>query len=152
MVKTGLGIKACIDYDGIYTSQTVYILKLKDECLQEPLEYYLALINSRVIYYFYIKKYGENEWKTHPYLTKNIIYSLPIKKYENNELCNQIVVFSKSLIKKYDYEKDIELEKLICKLYEISEKEEKLIYKTMNNLPNLRAVNMMKVKNKCIDT
>lgn len=150
--KTGLGIKACIDYDGIYTSQTVYILKLKDECLQEPLEYYLALINSRVIYYFYIKKYGENEWKTHPYLTKNIIYSLPIKKYENNELCNQIVVFSKSLIKKYDYEKDIELEKLICKLYEISEKEEKLIYKTMNNLPNLRAVNMMKVKNKCIDT
>lgn len=149
--KTGLGIKACIDYNGIYTSQTVYILKLNDKCLCEPLEYYLALINSRVIYYYYIKKYGENEWKSHPYLTKNIIYSLPLKKYENNELCNEITTLSKLLIEEYNHERDMELEKLICKLYTISDEEESMIYSTMNNLPNLGAVNMMKVENRCID-
>ena len=41
--KTGLGIYASIDYTGSMTSQTVYILKLKDREDNTPLEYYLAL-------------------------------------------------------------------------------------------------------------
>ena len=104
-----------------------------------------------LLYLEYIKKYGENEWKSHPYLTKNIIYSLPLKKYENNELCNEITTLSKLLIKEYNHERDMELEKLICKLYTISDEEESMIYSTMNNLPDLGAVNMMKVENRCID-
>lgn len=53
--KTGLGIYASIDYTGSMTSQTVYILKLKDREDNTPLEYYLALLNSRVVYYFYLE-------------------------------------------------------------------------------------------------
>ncbi|MDE8156764.1 N-6 DNA methylase, partial [Erysipelothrix rhusiopathiae] len=68
--KTGLGIYASIDYSGNMTSQTIYMLKIKHKFINHPLEYYLGLINSRVVYYFYLKTYGENEWKSHPYLTK----------------------------------------------------------------------------------
>ena len=145
--KTGLGIKACIDYNETYTSQTVYILKLLEKYKTEPLEYYLALINSRVIYYFYLKRYGENEWKSHPYLTKKIVYSFPLKKYEDNELCNEIANLSKELMDQYDYVKDIAVEQLICQLYGITENEKEIIYKTMNNLPDLGAINVMKVEN-----
>ena len=80
--KTGLGIYACIDYAHTLTSQTVYILQYHDEQGSAPLEYYLALLNSRVIFYFYLKVYGENEWKSHPYLTKEIIFSLPLKSIQ----------------------------------------------------------------------
>ena len=66
-------------------------------------------------------------------------------------MCNEITTLSKLLIKEYNHERDMELEKLICKLYTISDEEESMIYSTMNNLPDLGAVNMMKVENGCID-
>lgn len=144
--KTGLGIYASIDYTGSMTSQTVYILKLKDSGDNTPLEYYLALLNSRVVYYFYLKVYGENEWKSHPYLTKKIIYSLPIREYEQSEIDIEIINLAKELARNYDYHNDLLLEKLICSKYELSDNEIQLIYDEMNRLPDLGAVNNMKVE------
>ena len=144
--KTGLGIYTSIDYTGSMTSQTVYILKLKNNNDKTPLEYYLALLNSRVIYYFYLKVYGENEWKSHPYLTKKIIYSLPVREYTGSKLDTEIVNLSKELATKYNYIKDLQLEKLICQKYELSDAEIKLIYNEMNSLPDLGAINNMKVE------
>lgn len=142
--KTGLGIYSTIDYNKSMTSQTVYILKYKDIKNITPLEYYLAILNSRVVYYYYLKVYGENEWKSHPYLTKEIIFSLPIKKYRNNSLSNEISKLAKMLCNKYDYAIDMRIEKLIFELYGINEHEEELIKEELNNLPNLSAINDMK--------
>ena len=143
--KTGLGIYAAVDYSGGMTSQTVYILKKKKEDKDKtPLEYYLAMINSRVVYYYYLKTYGENEWKSHPYLTKEIIFSLPICKYTGSKLDGEIVELSKVLMKKYDYTKDIELEHKIFMKYELTEEEISLIRTEMGRLPNLSAINDMK--------
>lgn len=144
--KTGLGIYSAIDYTGSMTSQTVYILKLKDSHQRVPLEYYLALLNSRVVYYYYLKVYGENEWKSHPYLTKQIIYSLPIRKCENSELDHRIVDLSAEIACNYDYTKDIQLEKLVMEKYGLSESEKQIVYSEMNRLPDLSAVNNMKVE------
>lgn len=96
--KTGLGIYGAIDYTGSMTSQTVYILKYADQDNATPLEYYLALLNSRVVYYYYLKVYGENEWKSHPYLTKQIIYALPIRPYVADELDQMIVQLATNLM------------------------------------------------------
>lgn len=144
--KTGLGIYASIDYTGSMTSQTVYILKFKDSRNQAPLEYYLALLNSRVVYYFYLKAYGENEWKSHPYFTKQIIYSLPIRKFENSELDRKIIEVASELALRYDYSKDVQLEKLVMKKYSLSDTECNMIYGEMNRLPDLSAINNMKVE------
>ena len=59
--KTGLGINACIDYESTYISQTVYSCNYIQPNNTVPLEYYLGVLNSRVLYYYYLKKYGENE-------------------------------------------------------------------------------------------
>lgn len=144
--KTGLGIYGAIDYTGSMTSQTVYILKLRNQNKQIPLEYYLALLNSRVVYYYYLKVYGENEWKSHPYLTKQIIYSLPIKCYEGNQLDNDICNLARELTQHYEYEKDVMLEKLIMHKYGLTEEEIQLIVAEMNRLPNLSAINNMKIE------
>jgi len=144
--KTGLGIYASIDYTGSMTSQTVYILKFKKGEHKIPLEYYLALLNSRVVYYFYLKVYGENEWKSHPYVTKQIIYSLPIREYEGSELDKKIIKIASELAHEYEYAKDVQLEGLVMKKYGLTETESNIVYGEMNRLPDLSAINNMKVE------
>ena len=131
--KTGLGIYATVDYLNSITSQTVYILSSLDNSV--PLEYITALINSRVVYYFYLKMYGENEWKSHPYFTKSKIFSLPIKKYENSKLDNEIVSTVKKLFNNYSYDQDIKLERLIMSKYGLSYNERQSIMDEINSLP-----------------
>lgn len=141
--KTGLGIYAAVDYSGGLTSQTVYILKPKDSN-SIPLEYYLAILNSRVVYYYYLKVYGENEWKSHPYLTKQIIFSLPVATYDGSGLDIDIINLAKRLMNNYDYNIDMELERKIFAKYKLSEDEIQLLANEINKLPDLSAVNNMK--------
>lgn len=142
--KTGLGIYAAIDYSYEKTSQTVYILKYLDDMNKVPLEYYLALLNSRVVYYYYLKVFGENEWKSHPYLTKQIIFSLPIRRYVGDFLDEQIIEMATRISHEYSYDLDMELENLIMQKYGLNEEDKRLIIKEMNSLPNLSSVNNMK--------
>lgn len=141
--KTGLGIYAAVDYSGGMTSQTVYILKQKNDN-GVPLEYYLALLNSRVVYYYYLKVYGENEWKSHPYLTKQIIFSLPLAMYKGDKLDREIVTLARKMMSDYDYSLDMELERKIFEKYGLCEEETHLIAAEINKLPDLSAVNSMK--------
>lgn len=144
--KTGLGIYSAIDYSGSMTSQTVYILKYADGNNRTPLEYYLALINSRVVYYYYLKVYGENEWKSHPYLTKQIIFTLPIRPYTGSEIDLDIIELATKLMQHYDHDLDVKLEALIMKKYGLTKDERKLVVNEMNRLPDLSAVNNMKME------
>lgn len=153
--KTGLGIYAAIDYSGEKTNQTVYVLRYAHPKTTFPMEYYLALLNSRVVYFYYLKIYGENEWKSHPYLTKKIIFSLPIAPYEGSNIDRKIVELAKALNcgDTYDKEADIMLESLVMKKYGLSEVDKKIIISEMSSLPNLSSVNDMKIKETdlCID-
>lgn len=144
--KTGLGIYSAIDYSGSMTSQTVYILKYADGNNRTPLEYYLALINSRVVYYYYLKVYGENEWKSHPYLTKQIIFTLPIRPYTGSKIDLDIIDIATKLMQHYDHDMDVKLETLIMKKYGLTKEERKLVVSEMNRLPDLSAVNNMKME------
>ena len=136
--KTGLGISACIDYESTYISQTIYSCNFIQKNNPVPLEYYLGVLNSRVMYYFYLKKYGENEWKSHPYLTKNIIFSLPIRQVadSNLEVCQKIAKLVQQIQKNYSRELDLEIEKLVLKLYDINQEECDIIMNVLNNLPD----------------
>ena len=49
-------------------------------------------------------------------------------------------------MRKYDYSTDIKLERLIMKKYGLTKDEQELIIREMNNLPNLGAVNDMKME------
>ena len=145
--KTGLGIYACIDYDSTYISQTIYSCNYIQKDNLVPLEYYLGVLNSRVMYYYYLKKYGENEWKSHPYLTKDIIFSLPIRQVNtsNIQICQRIAQLVQRIQNNYSRQLDLEIEKLVLKLYNINQEELSLILNELNNLPDLNAVNQMKI-------
>lgn len=151
--KTGLGIYACIDYQSTYTSQTVYSVNYLDDKYPIPLEYYLGILNSRLIYYYYLKKYGENEWKSHPYLTKDIVFSLPIKSVSKDNLKQVLQIAEKVglLQRQYHRELDLQIERLIMKLYNITAEEIIIIAEELNSLPDLSAINQMKLKDGELD-
>ncbi len=143
--KTGLGIYATVK-ENCLTTQSIYVLQPKVS--DEELYYYLGLLNSRLIYFFYIKEFGENEWKSHPYLTKTIIFSLPIKKFEPMALNLSIAAKAKNLSEYYSADLDIELENEIFSLYNINKFERKKIISELQKLPNLSAIKQMKLLEK----
>ncbi|WP_185173009.1 TaqI-like C-terminal specificity domain-containing protein [Rothia nasimurium] len=145
--KTGLGIKASLDTDSTLVTQTVYMLMPRSEKFElEELWYYLALLNSRVVFYFYLKTFGENEWKSHPYLTKQTLFQLPLKDAQlvERSLVRKVAELAKKLQNDFTREVDLQLEKLVFQVYEVSEEEQAFIREELGKLPNLSAINEMK--------
>jgi adenine-specific DNA-methyltransferase len=78
--KTGIGIKAAIDESSAYTVQVVFHYFIRPQ-LAAPLfllDYLQGILCSRVLLAYYLKRVGEIEWRSHPYITQKIISTLPI--------------------------------------------------------------------------
>ncbi len=129
--KTGVGITASIDYENSYTNQVVYIFKIRKNLRNEiPLEFILGLLNSRVYTYYLLKKNGENEWKSHPYITMRDIKDLPLPDINkvDKKTVNTISGKVRDIIENgYDIRCDKEIESEVLKLFNITKKEFKII-------------------------
>ncbi|MCX5804224.1 MAG: N-6 DNA methylase [Proteobacteria bacterium] len=146
--KTGVGITASIDYNNSITNQVVYILKLKPTYNKKlSIEFVLAVLNSRAITYYLIKKYGENEWKSHPYLTQTILVNLPFPKIDFNskvdrnlisKVTNTIkseVVSSKE--KNISKANDLIIERVVAYFFKLKRKDYKVIFETLSSAQQL---------------
>ncbi|WP_323591846.1 N-6 DNA methylase [Aliarcobacter butzleri] len=123
--KTGIGIKASIDKTGALTNQVVfhYIPKKDGKTPEFILEYLVGILSSRTMLAYYLKKYGENEWRTHPYITQKIISELPIpciKNEENYRIAEKIAQLVNKLNKYPNLKLDMEIEKCVMKLYSLN--------------------------------
>ena len=146
--KTGVGITASLDYENSITNQVVYILKLKENFENKiSLEFILAVLNSRAMTYYLIKKYGENEWRTHPYLTQSMLINLPFPKidFRNKEQINLIEQVTQ-LIKKeinelekknISKESDLIIEKIIAQFFGLSKIDYQVIFETLDSAQQL---------------
>jgi adenine-specific DNA-methyltransferase len=78
--KTGVGLKAAINESECLTNQVVFHYYVPRGQVAPPflLDYVQGVLCSRVLYAYYLKRLGENEWRSHPYITQKIIGSLPI--------------------------------------------------------------------------
>lgn len=142
--KTGVGITASLDYSNAITTQVVYILNLKPAVRGIlTLEFVLAILNSRAIMYFLLKKFGENEWKSHPYLTQKMLIELPFPKgavvKSNlqpliNEVTNlvQSEVLSKSE-RSIEKEADIRIECIVAQFFGLTKADYAAIFDTLHN-------------------
>lgn len=145
--KTGLGINAALDLNGTMVTQTVYMLSFKNDAMSEDLYwYYLSILNSRVVFYLYLKRFGEIEWKSHPYLTKSTLLSLPLLNHVliDHTTIIKIGRLGQKLQSEYSHELDVELEMEICKAYELTAEQIDMIRTEMNNMPDLSSINRMK--------
>lgn len=142
--KTGVGITATIDYSNAFTNQVVYIFKPRlDAEYSVPIEFVLAVMNSRAIYYHLLKKYGETEWRTHPYLTQSQVLNLPMpnlsSKKSKSSLKKIVGMLKPYLEKQRPIPKNIDakVEFLVAELFSLSKKDYELIYKTLSTTQGL---------------
>ena len=128
--KTGVGVLSVIDTTDSMTNQVVYIFKPKQNKPNNlPLEFFLALLNSRAIYYYLVKSFGETEWRSHPYLTQTQILDLPIPEgsildrncYKIDEIKNILSMYAKNG-KEISTKHDAKIEKFIADLFGFYEK------------------------------
>ena len=138
--KTGVGITASIDYDNSLTNQVVYILKLKPIFRDSlTLEFVLAVLNSRVMTYFLLKKFGENEWKSHPYLTQTMLVELPFPKLAtvDSSFIRQITTLiqdevSNSTEQNINQEADIVIERMIARCFGLDRHDYNAIFDSLH--------------------
>lgn len=154
--KTGLGISASIDYQNSYTLQTVFHFFAKDNIPGYlNVEYLLGVINSRVLLYYHLKKSGETEWKSHPYVTQKLIKELPMPLI-NDEMKAQLKIAEaisntvKKIMKhdisiKQKIELDLMIESYVIKLFEITREEYKIIEETINNAEQLKSISALRI-------
>ncbi|MFC1830046.1 Eco57I restriction-modification methylase domain-containing protein [Thermodesulfobacteriota bacterium] len=156
--KTGVGILSMIDINNSMTNQVVYIFKLKQNMPYNlPLEFFLALLNSRAIYYYLVKRFGETEWRSHPYLTQTQILDLPIpdtsilmdKVNQINEIKKVVSLYIKK-DKEISPRHDAKIERTISDLFGMVKEDYLSIYKTIDEVQNLLPIMALK-KVSCSD-
>lgn len=146
--KTGVGITAVLDYKGCYVNQVVYVLKNKvtSEKEQIPLEFFIALLNSRVITYWILKKYGASKWVTHPYLSQQMVGDIPVpdkKSFTNNDwnglahICNIIKETYRNCNGMVSNSNDMVIESIILRLFRLDRTEFEKIFDAIDKAEKL---------------
>ncbi|RTE85596.1 MULTISPECIES: N-6 DNA methylase [Gammaproteobacteria] len=151
--KTGIGISASIDYLQRMTNQVVYIFKLKEKKTKSfPLEFFLALINSRLAFFLIAMSNGEIEWKSHPYITQKQILDFPVPDIEKipTAMFEEILSISSEIKESLKQGElisetlDARCEKLIAALYGLNKKDYKSIFIAIEKSQELLSVKALK--------
>jgi type I restriction-modification system DNA methylase subunit len=144
--KTGINIIACLDIEKHYTEQTIYNLTPKKEGFD--LKYVLAILNSKLINFYYRKKLITNI-KSFPYIKGIHIAKFPIKlnnikQKEIIKLVDKILYLNKRLneigdkktderarIEEEIKHTDNEIDGLVYRIYGITDEEKKIIEESL---------------------
>jgi hypothetical protein len=153
--KTGFGFNAMIDYSNARCLQVVFIFRPqngRDEHHEKyDLEYFLGLLNSRIMLYYYTKERSEIEWQSYPYKTQGLVMGLPYPEINWNdeeevELYEEFVGLVREASRnegKIDSEIDWEIEKLAYDIYGIPAEKRNRITNELQELQRLQVVEEM---------
>ena len=150
--KTGVGISAALDLSGAITNQVVYILRPRDSEMQPPLEVFLAILNSRAMYYYLVKTHGETEWRSHPYLTQTQILDFPIpiadwthpEIEQGNARIAALINGAARSQTKLSPRADAMIERHVAFLFGLEKSEYHMIYETLDSVEQLLPVRELK--------
>lgn len=127
--KTGVGLKAAIDESGAFTNQVVFHYAIDPERPVSPflLDYVLGVFCSRVLFAFHLKRLGEMEWRSHAYITQEIIATLPIPRvqpgtwqWKQAQYIAAAARTRQTQIQSHDSQTDIYIDCLVAGLFELS--------------------------------
>lgn len=76
--KTGIGIKATVTKMLAASNQVVFHYVPRAKEMGFCLYYILGVLASRTMFAYHLRKSGESEWRSHPYVTPTQLAALPI--------------------------------------------------------------------------
>ncbi len=127
--KTGVGLKAAIDDSGAYTTQVVFHYSVPPRLPAPPflLDYLLGVLCSRVMLAYHLKRWGENEWRSHPYVTQRILSALPVPDLApgawqwRQAQAIATAVDARRRVNRHDGDEDLAVERLVAGLYGLTD-------------------------------
>lgn len=123
--KTGIGLKATVTKKVAASNQVVFHYLPRSKDLVFFLYYVLGVLSSRTMFAYHLRKTGENEWRSHPYVTPKSLAALPIPTPEIGtqawrqavEIANRVKLHLQHHGKNKQI--DLEIEGLVAGLYHL---------------------------------
>lgn len=84
-VSTGHLPQVMISEDFLVGNQQIYFFKKKDQFREISIYFYLGILTSRLIHYYYLKEFGDPDKDMMPHFTQSNLKKLPIPKPDRNE-------------------------------------------------------------------
>ncbi len=149
--KTGVGLKAAIDDSGAFTNQVVFHYRPKPT--KTPaffLDYVLGVLCSRVMLAYHLKRTGENEWRSHPYVTQKTIAELPVPVVSDGQWqwrqAKAIAdAVSKQRRRKHDDpEADLHIDSMVAGLYGLDKNGCAWVLGVLNEAQSLQSIATMR--------
>ena len=121
--KTGIGLKATVTKKVAASNQVVFHYVPRSKDMNFYLYYVLGVLSSRAMFAYHLRKSGENEWRSHPYVTPKSLAGLPIPTpavgTQSWRQASEIAKRVKTLLRYRGPNKrlDLEVEGLVAGLY-----------------------------------
>jgi len=123
--KTGIGLKATITKKVAASNQVVFHYVPRPKGPSFYLYYVLGVLSSRTMFAYYLRKTGECEWRSHPYVTPKTLAELPIPAPQfDTQPWRQAVEIAARVKKQLRYRGrskrlDLEIEGLVAGIYRL---------------------------------
>lgn len=125
--KTGIGLKATVTACIAASNQVVFHYTVREEEHRHLLYYVLGVLCSRTMFAYHLKKSGEHEWRSHPYITPKSLSHLPIPAPTRSpQIARQASAIAASVARHLQSgdgstRGDLEIEGLVAGLYHLDE-------------------------------
>lgn len=146
--KTGIGLNAALDDSGALTNQVVFEYKPRSQDVPDfYLPYALGVLCSRTMLAYHLKRSGDNEWRSHPYVTQRILSELPVYLPSESESswkqCRAIAAAVERHISGCD--QDLLIEGLVAGLFKLTAAEFSWIAEVLDSAGNMEAMRMLRL-------
>lgn len=155
--KTGVGIKASVDDSGAATNQVVFHFVCKPDTPTLILDYLAGVLCSRVMLAWHLKRQGEIEWRSHPYITPRMIRRFPVPMPDSVDDWAQVRAIADAVRKRrrvdqHDSPEDLLVERLVAGMYGLSEKDMQWVLRTLESVQQLEPIRTLRLNSAALVT
>lgn len=145
--KTGIGLKAAIDESGAYTTQVVFHFITRDGAPDFMLDYIQGVLCSRVMLAYHLQVSGENQWRSHPYVTPKVLTQLPIPDPTGDvaEKAEEIGLAAREMSREPSLDKDLKIERLVVELYRLQRRDCQWVARSLEKAQSLASIAPLRV-------
>lgn len=155
--KTGIGLKAAVFCGEALTTQTVFHFQGTQDSPPFLLDYALGVLSSRVMLAVHLKRTGENEWRSHPYVTQALLAELPIphptpgsQQWRQAEAIAELAAHISAATPAPG--QDLEVERLVAGLYGLEPADLEWVRRVLDEAQGLEAVTSLRLpRDLCLD-
>lgn len=147
--KTGIGLNATVTTKLAASNQVVFHYVPRSKDLSFLLYYLLGVLSSRTMFAYHLRKSGENEWRSHPYVTPKSLATLPIPTPEVGTQGWRQATEISNRVKKHlhchgcNKQLDLEIEGLVAGLYGLDNSDLSWVENVISSSQNLEPMRVL---------